>query len=226
MINNSYYSTPPVVKNLLIINALFFLATSLLPAHTVTAMISKLALFYVESPYFMPHQIITYMFLHANFGHLFFNMFALWMFGRAIEDRMGSQKFLTYYIVCGMGAALLQMGVTAIEISGLKSAAMAMDFQSMQALAAKLNVPTIGASGSVFGILLGFGMFYPNSIIMLIFPPIRMKAKYFVIIYGVIELLFGIAGVEDGVAHFAHVGGLLWGFLLLLWWKKRGKIYY
>lgn len=166
------------------------------------------------------------MFLHADFGHLFFNMFALWMFGRTLEYILGSQRFLIYYMVCGIGAALLQMGVTAIEISGLKSAAMAMDYQSTVALSYKLNIPTIGASGSVFGILLGFGLFNPNSIIMLIFPPVRLKAKYFVIIYGVLELMFGVTRRADGIAHFAHVGGMLWGLMLLMWWKKKGKIYY
>lgn len=226
MITGNQFSTPPVVKNLLIINALFFMATSFLPQDTAVTIIEKLGLFYVESPYFMPHQIITYMFLHANFGHLFFNMFALWMFGRVLEHNLGSKRFLTYYMVCGMGAALLQMGVNAIEIANFKSGLDLATPYGQMALAYRVNIPTIGASGSVFGLLLGFGMFHPNSIIMLIFPPIRMKAKYFVIIYGVLELLFGLSGKADGVAHFAHIGGMLWGFILLWWWKKKGKVYY
>lgn len=224
MMNNSYYSTPPVVKNLLIINALFFLATSVMPANISSNIISKLSLFYVESSYFRPHQFITYMFLHADLGHLVFNMFGLWMFGRILEYNLGSKRFLTFYMICGIGAALLYMGVSALEISALKAAAN--DIPSQIALAHKINIPMVGASGAIFGVLLGFGMINPNTIIMLILPPVRMKAKYFVIIYGVLELIGGVRGVDDGIAHFAHIGGMLWGFILLWWWKKKGKIYY
>ena len=131
---------------------------------------------------FHTYQFVTYMFVHANFEHIFFNMFALWMFGRTLEYELGSKRFLTYYMVCGIGAALIQ-----------------------------------------YFTALAFGVMHPNAVIMLLIPPIPMKAKWFVIIYGVIELFLGWRGVGN-VAHFAHVGGMLWGFLLLHWWKQRGII--
>ncbi|MCD8100961.1 MAG: rhomboid family intramembrane serine protease [Alistipes sp.] len=225
MLASNQFSTPPVVKNLLIINALFFLAVSVLPAGTVDLIYAKLALFFWKSPFFMPHQVVTYMFLHAGFSHFFFNMFALWMFGRVLEYDLGSKRFLIYYMVCGIGAALLQLGVAWIELSGIEEAVMN-GTVSVAQYASRVNVPTVGASGAIFGILLGFGMLHPNSIIMLLFPPIPMKAKYFVIIYGVIELMLGVSGRMDNVAHFAHVGGMLWGWMLLRWWKKKGTLYY
>ena len=160
------------------------------------------------------------MFLHGNFSHLFFNMFALWMFGRTLEVELGSRRFLIYYMVCGIGAALLQMGVGYLEYSG------AVADYGFRAASQLLVIPTVGASGAVFGLLLAFGLMHPNAIIMLIIPPIPMKAKWFVVIYGVIELFFGISGRMPGVAHFAHVGGMLWGFLLLWYWKRRGTIRY
>lgn len=143
------------------------------------------------------------MFLHANLEHIFFNMFALWMFGRTLEYELGSRRFLIYYMVCGVGAALIQY-LTALALG-------------------ELPLLLVGASGAVMGLLLAFGVLHPNAVIMLLFPPIPMKAKWFVIIYGVIELLLGWRGVGN-VAHFAHVGGMLWGFLLLYYWKQRGII--
>ena len=172
------YSTPPVVKNLIILNALFFLAEMVLPAGAGDWMIRHLGLFYWGSGNFQPLQLVTHMFMHASLTHLFFNMFALWMFGRTLEYELGS------------------------------------------------NAVTIGASGAVFGVLLAFGMMHPNSMIMLLIPPIPIKAKYFVIGYGLLELYLGMSGSQSGVAHFAHVGGMLWGWLLLRYWKKTGKIYY
>ena len=202
---SSYFRTPPVVQNLIIINVLFLMAQSMLPFGE--KIVEHLALFGIGSPFFHLYQVVTYMFLHGGFSHLFFNMFALWMFGRTLEYELGSRNFLIYYMVCGIGAALLQLGVGYLE-------------------GVPLNVPTVGASGAVFGILLAFGMMHPNDIIMLMFPPIPIKAKWFVIIYGVIELMAGISGRMDNVAHFAHVGGMLWGYLLLIYWKRKGKIFY
>ena len=150
-----------------------------------------------------PWTLITYMFMHANFSHIFFNMFALWMFGRTLEYELGSQRFLTFYMVCGVGAALIQY-LTALAFG-------------------ELPLLLVGASGAVMGLLLAFGVMHPNAVIMLLIPPIPMKAKWFVIIYAVIELFLGWRGVGN-VAHFAHVGGMLWGFLLLHWWKRRGTI--
>ena len=204
------FNTPPVVMNLVIANTILWLATVLLPPNVENLIIGYGALFPVGSPLFHSWQVVTYMFLHGGFTHLFFNMFALWMFGRILEYDLGSKRFLIFYMVCGIGAGLIQLLVCWLTNS-------------------PLNVPTVGASGAVFGLLLAFGMMHPNDRIMLIFPPIAMKAKWFVVIYGVIELFAGIRSFDslaDNVAHFAHIGGMLWGFLLLWYWKKRGKIYY
>ena len=209
--------TPPVVKNLIIANCVALLATELLPFGDL--IIEYFALFNAESPFFRSYQVFTYMFLHGGVGHLFFNMFALWMFGRTLEYRLGSSRFLTYYLICGIGAALLQLGVGYAEYHHALAAG------SVSAMRL-LGIPTVGASGAVFGLLLAFGVLYPNQIVALIFPPITLKAKWFVVLYGVLELLLGISGAQSGVAHFAHLGGMLWGFLLLWWWRRKGKIYF
>lgn len=213
--------TPPVVANLLIINVLVYLAEILLPANISNALVEFGALSFWKGGGFHIWQPLTYMFLHANFTHILFNMFALWMFGRGLEYDMGSRRFLTYYIVCGVGAGLIQLGVNWIEYA----MAAGNPAVSPSLLARYAHASTIGASGAVFGLLLAFGMLHPNNIIMLLFPPIALKAKWFVIIYGVIELVAGISG-SGGVAHFAHLGGMLFGWLLLIYWKKKGWIYY
>ena len=223
------FETPPVVKNLIIINCLFFMAEAILPHGLGDLLIDKLGLYYWGSEHFRLYQVVTHMFLHGGFSHLLMNMFALWMFGRTLEYTLGSKRFLTYYMVTGIGAGLLQMAVGWIEIARLQAIAQEMGgltpyMQSV--IMQRANVLTIGASGAVFGVLLAFGMMYPNSIIMLLIPPIPIKAKYFVIGYGVIELLLGVVGSRSGIAHFAHVGGMIFGFFLLYYWKKRGKIYY
>ena len=217
------YSTPPVVKNLIILNALFFLAEMVLPAGASDWMIRHLGLFYWGSGNFQPLQLVTHMFMHASLTHLFFNMFALWMFGRTLEYELGSKRFLLYYMVTGVGAGLLQLGVTWIEVSSLADG-VASGTVSPYVLQSRIHAVTIGASGAVFGVLLAFGMMHPNSMIMLLIPPIPIKAKYFVIGYGLLELYLGMSGSQSGVAHFAHVGGMLWGWLLLRYWKKTGKI--
>ena len=196
---NRYFQTPPVVKNLLIINVLIFAATKLLP---IGPQIMHYCALWVDMTPFRTYQFVTYMFLHADVEHLFFNMFALWMFGRTLEYELGSKRFLVYYMICGIGAALIQAGI-----------AWAMDEP----------MTLVGASGAVMGLLLAFGVMHPTAVIMLLFPPIPMKAKWFVIVYGIIELLLGWRG-SGNVAHFAHVGGMLWGLLLLYWWRRRGII--
>ena len=202
---NRYFQTPPVVKNLIIINLLVYMAMALIPeAYRFLNEFGALQVGPRMLGYkFHTYQFITYMFLHANFEHIFFNMFALWMFGRTLEYELGSRRFLIYYMVCGIGAALIQY-LTALVFG-------------------ELPLMLVGASGAVMGLLLAFGVLHPNATIMLLFPPIPMKAKWFVIIYGVIELFLGWRGVGN-VAHFAHVGGMLWGFLLLYWWRYTGKI--
>ena len=210
--------TPPVVKNIIIANCVALLATTLLPFGD--ALMARFALFNVESPMFHSYQIFTYMFLHGGISHLFFNMFALWMFGRQLEYELGSQRFFTYYMVCGVGAALLQLGV------GYAEYAHALAAGGMQSAVQLLYVPTVGASGAVFGLLLALGVLHPNNVIMLMFPPVALKAKWFVLIYGLLELFFGLSGYQSGVAHFAHLGGMLWGLALLFWWRKQRKIFF
>lgn len=197
---NRFIQTPPVVKNLIIINILVFMATSILPVGDRLLSFATLSL---GTPWFHTYQFVTYMFLHANLEHLFFNMFALWMFGRTLEYELGSRRFLVYYFVCGVGAALVQYLV-------------ALGF-------GELPLFLVGASGAVMGLLLAFGVLHPDATIMLLIPPIPMKAKWFVIGYAVLELLLGWRGVGQ-VAHFAHVGGMLWGLGLLWYWKQRGTL--
>ena len=152
-------------------------------------------------PSFRPWQLVTYGFLHsnANLGHIFFNMFGLWMFGRDIERLMGPQRFLTYYMTCVIGAGVVQLIFA--------------EFQGA-------NYPTIGASGGLFGILLAYGLTFPNRTVMLLIPPIPMKAKYFVIVYGLLELFLGVSGLAPSIAHFAHLGGMLFGYVLLRYWAR------
>lgn len=147
-------------------------------------------------------QLVSYGFLHGGLAHLFFNMFALYMFGLPIERLWGTRRFLIFYFVCMIGAGLVQLVVA--QLSGE-------------------IYPTIGASGAVFGLLLAFGMMYPNSRIMLLFPPIPMRAKWFVIVYGILTLVFGITGTMSGIAHFAHLGGMLFGLVLILYWASRAS---
>ena len=212
---------PPVVKHLLIINALLFLASFTLNRFNID--LSKyLGLHFFLASDFMPYQLLTYMFMHANFEHIFFNMFALWMFGNTLENIWGSKRFLLFYIICGLGAALCQEVVQFIDFE------IRTDWRGLAVLndgmREVLNTwNTVGASGAVYGLLLAFGMLFPNSRIYLyfLFP---IKAKWFVIAYAVIELLSGFFS-SGNVAHFAHLGGMLFGLILILIWKKKGKLY-
>jgi membrane associated rhomboid family serine protease len=228
---------PPVVKNLLIINTLFFLGTMAFSSRI--DLDQYLGLHYFTSPMFRPHQLVTYMFMHGGFTHILFNMFALWMFGNVLENVWGPKRFLIYYMVTGIGAGLIQLLVLYFRISSIEST---LDPQIISMVQEKgydllmegknyadpvigklnllINTTTIGASGAVFGILLAFGMMFPNSLIYVYFA-IPVKAKYFVMIYGAIELFSGVSGTADNVAHFAHLGGMIFGYLLLLYWKKR-----
>lgn len=270
---------PTVVKNLLIINTLMFLATLLASKSFHIDLDNTLGLHYPPSMAFKPWQFITYMFMHGSFMHLFFNMFALWMFGYALENVWGPRRFLTFYMVTGIGAALVQCAVlylqinpTVVRLDALiadPTAPAIFDFinhntlmlnqysgdiytasqklqEALQTLASNpdnkqalliarnffvdykeyfMSLPNvIGASGAIFGILLAFGMLFPNTLIFIyfLFP---IKAKYFVIIYGLIELFYGFTGTESNVAHFAHLGGMIFGFFLIMYWKKKGRLY-
>ncbi len=275
---NSFSSLPLVIKNLLIINGLFFLA-KLAMINMGIDLDDKLGLHFLLSDKFQPFQIITYMFMHADFWHLFFNMFALWMFGNTLENLWGPKRFLIYYLITGIGAATCHYAVIYYQIhpdlqiinsiitnpstktfeafvnsehlkfysaemlnqfkesAGYYDKAMAsnnvtealrISVDIMQTYKTEfLNQPVvIGASGSVFGILLAFGMLFPNTMLYIYFA-IPIKAKWFVIIYGAMELFSGIANsTGDNVAHFAHLGGMLFGFILIKYWQKKNNRFY
>lgn len=216
---------PTVVKNLLIINVLFFLATIAAETALHIDLSDYLGLHYIGASDFKPYQFVTYMFMHGSFGHLFFNMFALWMFGNTLENIWGSNRFLIFYFVCGIGAGLTQELVQHIQYLT--------EFQNYDnvnllgriiPMSEYLNMlTTVGASGAVYGLLLAFGMMFPNSTIYIYFA-IPVKAKWFVLIYGIIELFAGLNST-DNVAHFAHLGGMIFGLLLILYWKKKGNLY-
>jgi rhomboid-like protein len=173
-----------------------------------------LGIYYPTSPDFNPTQIATYMFTHGNFMHILFNMFSLIMFGPPVEYKLGAKKFLAYYFLAGIGALLLQFGAYwyAIHFQGIPQEAIE-------------GVPLIGASGAIFGILAAYGMLFPNDMMMLIFPPIPMKAKYMVLIFMVFELYQGVWGAPTAIAHFAHLGGAIFGGLIILFWKSRKEIH-
>ncbi len=236
-------STPPVVKNLIIINALLFLATVAVQHAFNFDLNHTLGLYFFRSPLFSPFQIITHMFMHGSLGHIFFNMFALWMFGKVLEQVWGSRRFFIYYMVTGLGAVFLHTLVLYLELNPLMNYVSqtygidnftpeivdklySMADPRARALAVSMLTPTIGASGAVFGVLLAFGMLFPNTQLMLLFPPIPIKAKYFVIGYGLIELYLGVMQPGSNVAHFAHLGGMLFGFVLIKLWKKDRNTFY
>lgn len=211
---------PTVVKHLLIINVLMYLAAITLTRFHID-LTEYLGLHFFKASHFQPYQLITYMFMHANFGHLFFNMFALWMFGNTLENIWGSKRFLLFYLVCGIGAGLCQELVQYIQYStslaNYATVNMGGHIVTMDAYLNMMN--TVGASGAIYGLLLAFGMMFPNSLIYFYFL-IPIKAKWFIIGYAVIELVSGLTGV-DNVAHFAHLGGMLFGLLLILYWQKN-----
>lgn len=242
-----FKNLPPVVKNLLIINGLFFLATILLKGQGID-LSDYLGLHYWKSEGFMPHQLVTYMFMHSSrdFTHVLFNMFAVYMFGRMLENVWGAKRFLIFYMVTGIGAGLIQMlvayirlmpivaeippeGMNLVMTEGYGALIEGKNFVDplLAQANALINSVTVGASGAVFGILLAFGMLFPNTELMLLFPPIPIKAKWFVLGYGAIELYSGFANnPNDNVAHFAHLGGMLFGFILIkMWQKDRGTFY-
>lgn len=238
---------PPVTRNLLIINVLMYMACALLTSVPFT---DYLALHYYKSPDFKIYQFITYMFMHAVydgqgnliFSHIFFNMFALFMFGRTLEMVWGPKRFLIYYLATGVGAALFHLLIASYQVSSLESMvspevldkfysnsagymATVAEISVLKELAQIINTPMVGASGAIFGILVGFGMLFPNAELIMIPIPIPIKAKYFVIGYGVLELFLGLSNnPADNVAHFAHLGGFVTGLIFLLYWKKKGTL--
>ncbi len=232
----SFRELPEIIKNLLIINGLLFLATISLESYGID-LTQLLGLHQFQSEDFMPHQLITHFFMHGNFTHLFFNMFALWMFGKILENVWGAKRFLIYYMITALGAAALHLAVSQYQIYELSN-----EVPNLIELAKKglynpsnenslrltqlVTTPTVGASGAVFGILLAFGMLFPNTLLYIYFA-IPIKAKYFVMIYGALELYLGLSNnPADNVAHFAHLGGMLFGFLLLKYWQKNHTEFY
>jgi membrane associated rhomboid family serine protease len=262
---------PPVVKNLLIINGLFFLATISFETAFGIDLVNLLGLHYFQSDLFRPYQFVSYMFLHGSISHVVMNMFALWMFGYLLENVWGSKRFLIYYMITGIGAAFVQTFVNWIDISSVQSAAQtyaanpsldgfigfvrhyypryyeaegtlksfmnewtlarnspgytsqSIDYIN-QLMKLQMDIPTVGASGAVYGILLAFGMMFPNMLVYIyfLFP---IKAKWIVIIYGALELFSGISNNPgDNVAHFAHLGGMIFGFFLIIYWKKKSNL--
>ena len=214
---NSILATlPPATLNLIIINGLVWLA-ELVFLRFGYNLIDLLGMHYFEAPNFSFWQLITYAFLHddSSLSHLFFNMFALFMFGGQIERLWGSRRFLIFYGVCALTAAITQQ---IVWYFGLHEMALLSGGYATE------QYVTVGASGAIFGLLLAFGMLFPNAAIFIFFIPIPIKAKYFVVFYGIIELLLGIKGMASGVAHFAHVGGMIGGLILVLLWRKKGKI--
>jgi membrane associated rhomboid family serine protease len=268
---NRFGSTAPVVKNLIIINVLMLLATYVFQSQFNINLTRSLALFYPESDSFRVYQVITHMFMHSTIDpfHLIFNMFSLWMFGRALESAWGGKRFLIFYLLTGLGAAALHTLVNYIEIAPMHNAIKAFAESPSPALLTEfaqrfvpdsyekttllqyaanwnpnydyinnavsetykvydilISVPTVGASGAVYGVLLGFGMLFPNTVLMLLFPPIPIKAKYLVMIFAGIELYMGISQPGSNIAHFAHLGGMLFGYLLIKYWNRKRANFY
>lgn len=274
--SSGFNSLPLIVKNLLIINGLFFLATFLFKQNNVE-LADYLGLHYFTSDLFHPYQFVTYMFMHGGIFHIFFNMFALFMFGNVLENLWGPKRFLIFYMITGIGAALIYLGYQAFEYHQIRVAIQEFaknvtpeeylsvvkkhfsDLYSIpenqpvfetfisewqknignpvfseralndmsQFISFKQDMPMVGASGAIFGILVAFGMLFPNTELMLMFIPIPIKAKYAVVLYAVAELFFGVARFSgDNIAHFAHLGGALFGFLLVKYWQKKSNRFY
>lgn len=233
-------NTPTVTKNLIIINVLCFFGAIVAEKYGIN-LNDVLGLHYFESEKFRLYQLFTYMFMHSGFEHIFFNMFAVWMFGRILETVWGPQRFLLYYVLCGMGAGMVQEVTQYFEFVPYMSDMAQLSTYAPEAIVPingvshtagqwlamyerVISVPTVGASGAVYAILMAFGMLFPNQEIFIFPLPMPIKAKWLIIGYFLIELGMGIMS-NDGVAHFAHLGGMIFGFLLILYWRKRGNRY-
>ena len=224
--SNFLSSIPPVTKNLIIINLLLWLATIVFKKTLGIDLVEYMGLHYFQAERFNAAQMVTYMFMHDpySFGHVFFNMFSVFIFGRTLEMVWGGKRFLVFYIITGLGAGLIQEITWYLSLhEAIAHTEAAIGWEHTQMMLN--NIITIGASGAVFGILLAFGMLFPNAELFLMFIPIPIKAKYFVIGYGLIVLFLGIrssSGSGDNIAHFALLGGMLFGLILILYWRKKG----
>jgi len=236
---------PPVVKNLIMLNVLMLLIYFASGSIFNIDLNRLLGLYFPKSEHFMPVQILTHMFLHGGIGHLFFNMYALYIFGQVLESVWGPKRFFIYYMVCGLGAALVHETVIAFEYaryvhllapdqlqlvldegSQYLSQGKVFTDDTSQKLQILLNTPTVGASGAVFGVLLAFGVLFPNTQLLLIIPPMPIKAKYLVMAYGAIELFLAFSQPGSNIAHAAHLGGMLFGYLLIRYWRKTTNTLY
>ena len=217
---------PTITKNLIIINVLLFFAAIVAQRYSID-LNDLLGLHFFLASDFNPVQLVTYMFMHGGFSHIFFNMFAVFMFGPILERTWGPKRFLLYYIVCGIGAGLIQEGVQYIHymVQEMNLYTQVDTGNSIIPMEEILNsMTTVGASGAVYGILLAFGMLFPEERLFIFPLPVPIKAKYFVVGYAVIELMLGLSNnPSDNVAHFAHLGGMLFGFLLIVYWKRKNK---
>ncbi|MBO5471131.1 MAG: rhomboid family intramembrane serine protease [Bacteroidales bacterium] len=214
-------SMPTAIRHIIVINVLVMIMTYL----NENFMYEHFALFYPTSQFFHWWQPVTHMFMHGGFWHLFFNMYTLFIFGSVLERVWGTQKFLIFYFVTGIGAAAIHTGVEWIQMQSWLTQAAEGSMAAQSAIHVLKLTPTVGASGAIYGVLMGYAMLYPDSVLTLIFPPISMKAKWFVLIFAAIELLTGVTGTGGGIAHFAHLGGLIFGFLLIWYWKKKHTLY-
>lgn len=227
----SYYSyenrggfmsrVPVAVKNIIIVNILVMIMTYL----NETLMVEKFALFYPTSPFFHWWQPVTHMFMHGGFWHILFNMYTLYIFGSTLERVWGPKKFLIFYFVTGIGAAAIHTGVEWIQMQNWITQAAEGSQSALVSIHQLKMTPTLGASGAIYGVLMGYALLYPDSMLVLFFPPIPIKAKWMVLIFAAIELVTGVTGTGGGIAHFAHLGGLIFGFILIRFWKKRGTLY-
>jgi membrane associated rhomboid family serine protease len=234
--------TPPVVKNLIVINIVMFVALFIFNQMLRIDLNRSLGMYYFQSPLFQPWQIVTHMFMHGSLMHIFFNMWALWIFGKTLESVWGGKRFLVYYLVTGLGAVFFHQLVMYIDLAPQVAAfkdAYNVDVITMErmnssfaassqhhGLIKSLITPTVGASGAVFGILLAFGMLFPNTQLFIIPFPFPIKAKWLVIGYGALELYLGVTQPGSSIAHFAHLGGMIFGFILIKYWNKTSNKFY
>lgn len=216
--NNFLQNIPPVTRNILIVNVILFIATLV----NENFMIGTFAMFYPASPLFRWWQPVTHMFMHGGWWHIFFNMYTLVMFGMVVERALGTKKFLILYFVTGLGAVALHTGVEWLQVHQLLSSGDPADAMAASTL---FRTPMVGASGAIYGVLVAFAMLYPEARMTLLFPPVTLNAKWMVIIFIGIELVTGITGLQVSIAHFAHLGGALFGFLLVWYWRKRGGLW-
>lgn len=240
-----FLGLPPVVKNIIMLNVLMILAYYAAGSVFNVDLNSLLGLYFPKSEHFKPLQIVTHMFMHGNFWHIFFNMYALFIFGPILEHVWGPKRFFIFYMVCGLGAAFTHETVIFFQYNHLIQSLPPDSLNSvitegaayftqgkvfadpdMEKLQLLLNVPTVGASGAIFGVLLAFGVLFPNTQLLLLIPPMPIKAKYLVIGYGAIELFLAVTQPGSNIAHAAHLGGMLFGYILIRYWRSTTNTLY